>query len=397
MFRIDGPGAGPGNSFVEGIPNTATQGTVVTGPWAQAVQDELLNAIEASGLAADKNDSTQLLQAIRALGAGGGSNPVGLGANLLINGDFRIFQRALTAPGGILTRALGVALTAYGLDRWQSSSDGGGGAGSASVSRQVFTPGQTLVPNFPRNYLSHAQTIAATVAAPFARQKIEDVTGIGGTVTLTAWIKASTAVSVTMRTVQNFGSGGSADVIASTDVQSVTTSWQRIRKTVALPSVTGKTIGAGNYLSCEFLFPTGATYTIDIADVQLQPSPTPTAFQRRALSVEVELARRYFEKSWPLDVQAATCPASLDGATIADVLNGTGEGSELLTRFRVEKRDTPTVKWFAPSTQVVDRIDNGGDKAVSSTTDTGPASTGAPVGAFSTALSAAHWTADAEL
>ena len=402
MFRIDSPGAAPGNVFTEGDPSTGTPATVVSADWLNAVQAELANAIEAAGISLDKTNDAQLLAAIRVLQSGGGSNPVGIGSNLLINGDFGIFQRATSAPSGVLTASLAAATTAYKLDRWQSSSDGGGGAGVATITRQAHTPGQTSVPGFPTFFARHAQTVAATVSSPALRQKIEGVGGIGGTVTLDCWIKADASRNVTLKLTQTFGSGGSPDVTVGSVVFAASTAWARARFTIALPSVSGKTFGPGDYLLVEFLMPTGATFSIDFSDAELISSPTPALFQRRGPTVELDLCRRYFEKSWPHDVAATTCPSSYDGTTAGDA-NGVSAGDRgkvVLTRFIAQKRGVPTIVWFAPSNQTAGFIDSaGGAKAVASTTNNGPASTGYPVpsSTFDADLLAAHWTADAEL
>lgn len=67
MHRIDGPGAGPGGSFVAGSKTSGTPSTVVTADWANAVQEEIAGVVVASGQALVKADNGQLLKAIRAL------------------------------------------------------------------------------------------------------------------------------------------------------------------------------------------------------------------------------------------------------------------------------------------------------------------------------------------
>lgn len=402
MFRIDSPGAGPGNTFTEGDPQTATPATVVSADWLQAVQDELANAIEAAGLTLVKADSTQLTQAIRSLAPGGGGGNGGIGANELINGDFGIMQRATSAPSSILTKALAAATTAYAMDRWQSSSDGGGGAGTATITRQAFTAGQTAVPRSPKFYGRHQQTVASTVAAPFMRQKVEDVARFQGVYTLSIYLLGSGSLSCSLRITQKFGTGGSADVVVNTTPIAVTTSWARYTVTVTLPSVSGKTITADSHLLIEVLFPSGSTFTIDLADAQLEAAPSATGFQRRARSVELALCQRFYEKSWPSEVAAAVCPSSLDGARTGYVHNTgvTNAFAVVATRFRVEKRGTPTVAWQSPIDQAANAVQvDGTSRAAGSNVDEGPSSTGYPGGwAGSTAgFVVAHWTADAEL
>lgn len=68
MHRIDSPDATPDNKFTEGDPTIPVPATTVTDNWLNAVQEELAAPIFAAGLALDKGNNAQLLQAIRNLG-----------------------------------------------------------------------------------------------------------------------------------------------------------------------------------------------------------------------------------------------------------------------------------------------------------------------------------------
>lgn len=67
MHRIDGPGATSDGRFVEGDSTTGQPSTVVTDDWANAVQEELVNAIALGGEAPYKPDNGQLARAITKL------------------------------------------------------------------------------------------------------------------------------------------------------------------------------------------------------------------------------------------------------------------------------------------------------------------------------------------
>lgn len=67
MHRIDGPGATPDSKFTEGDPVTAVPATEVTADWLNAVQEEIVNVIQAAGIALDKESNNQLQVAIRRL------------------------------------------------------------------------------------------------------------------------------------------------------------------------------------------------------------------------------------------------------------------------------------------------------------------------------------------
>lgn len=72
MHRVDGFGH-QGNLFVEGNPSAGTPATDVTADWLNANQEEKCNVIEAAGLTLNKNDNTQLLQAMQILNGGPGA------------------------------------------------------------------------------------------------------------------------------------------------------------------------------------------------------------------------------------------------------------------------------------------------------------------------------------
>lgn len=399
MERIDGPGATQDNHFQDkDVPN-GVEGTVVTSAWANAVQEELANIVERTGGHLQVGVYDQVLQAILGLVSQGGSGSSGLGTNQIINGEFAIFQRALTAPSGVLTRVLPAGITAYCLDRWEFSPDGAGGTGAATISRQPFTPGQTAVPDNPVWFARMAQGTIANLASPFVHTKLEDVARYsGGPASWSIYMRSTTTLAATMRIVQRFGAGGSGDVICAT--QAITLSPIFARYAVSLPSmpdVSGKVFGAGNHLLLELVLPTGQAFQLDLADTQFERNPAPTVFQRRSQTLELELARRYYEKSWGADIAAATCPTSLDGATAAQC-DGTSAVREMVRRFRTEKRSNPTMTWFAPPTGTANAIYGGANRSVTSVSDAGTSSTGWPtVVAIPAGLAQAHWTADAEL
>jgi hypothetical protein len=78
MFKIDGPDAVPTKPakkppasqpgyFDGGDPNQGTSATMVTRDWLNTVLDELVNVIQEAEIDLDRNDDSQLLQAIKAL------------------------------------------------------------------------------------------------------------------------------------------------------------------------------------------------------------------------------------------------------------------------------------------------------------------------------------------
>jgi len=212
------------------------------------------------------------------------------GKNKIINGGFGIWQRG--------TSFSNPASATYTADRWIVVYDGTGA--TRTISQQTFTPGTAPVSGYEgTTFLRYAQTVAGTGnTANSIAQRIEDVRAFAGqTVTLSFWAKADAARTVTSYAIQNFGSGGSGDVVTTFAAHSVTTGWTRFTATIAIPSISGKTIGTGSFLELEVLrFGDGATRIIDIWGVQIEAGSVATPFQTATGTVQGELAacQRYY-------------------------------------------------------------------------------------------------------
>jgi hypothetical protein len=222
------------------------------------------------------------------------------GKNKIINGDFNVNQRAFSSS---------TTSGAYGFDRWTGDHSGG----TVTWSAQTFTAGAAPVAGYEgKNYLRaviSGQSGTGNYAA--AVQKIESVrTCAGQTVTVSFWAKAAAGtpkVSAELR--QQFGSGGSADVTATPAQNStISTSWARYTQTFAVPSISGKTIGAGDSLSLIFFVSAGSDLnsrtnssglnntTFDLWGFQVEVGSTATSFQTATGTIQGELAacQRYY-------------------------------------------------------------------------------------------------------
>jgi hypothetical protein len=205
------------------------------------------------------------------------------GKNKILNGDFNIWQRgtSFSATGS----------STYTADRWTVNAFGG----TTTVSRQTFTPGTAPVAGYEGSYF-----LRFASSATFADliQKIEDVrTFAGQTVTVSFWAKAASSLTLTPTVSQEFGSGGSGAVDTSGTAASVTTSWTRFTATIAIPSISGKTIGTGSSLWLYFLSSTLNT-NIDIWGVQIEDGSVATAFNTATGTLQGELAacQRYYHR-----------------------------------------------------------------------------------------------------
>jgi hypothetical protein len=254
--------------------------------------------------------------------------------NAIINGNFDHWQRGTSFTG-----------SEYGADRWFSARVGT----THTATRQAFTLGQTDVPGEPTYY---CRTVVSSVAGvsnfSVLGQFIESVKSFAGQqITLSFWAKADATKNIAIEFTQNFGTGGSpsAEVPAIGVVKkTLTTSWQKITHTVTITSISGKTLGSNNndMLRLYIWFDAGSDYnsrtdslgqqsgTFDIAQVQVEPGPVATPFERRPIGTELALCQRYYEY--------------YDGpASFLTKLRESDRNRRLTVPFKVTKRSTPTV------------------------------------------------------
>jgi hypothetical protein len=225
----------------------------------------------------------------------GNENPIDRAGfkNYFINGDFDLWQR------GTSFTASGV----YTADRWKQNHNTAG----ATYSRQAFTLGQTDVPGEPRYFMRVAVTSAAASTSSVLRHRIEGVRTLAGqTATLSFWAQCDTPKTFNITVAQIFGTGGtpSSPVTVVSSNRSIGTGWARYTVTVNINSLTGKTIGINgdDYLEVHIL-ETGSfsTFTLELAQFQMEKGSIATDFEQRPAGLELALAQRYFEKSFPLN------------------------------------------------------------------------------------------------
>jgi hypothetical protein len=210
---------------------------------------------------------------------------LGMFRNKIINGDFSIWQRGTS---------FSPTSTQYVADRWYIGFNGTGG--SRTVTRQSFTIGQTDVPGEPEFYLNMTQTTAAAGQVyTELSQRIEGVRTLAGKkVTVSFWAKSSSSSAINYHLGQMFGTGGSTGVNTSFVPVTLTTSWTRYTSVVDVPSISGKTIGADNYLAFYIKPVSTTTFNIDVALVQVEEGPIATPFEFRPYSIELQLCQRYY-------------------------------------------------------------------------------------------------------
>ncbi len=221
--------------------------------------------------------------------------------NAIINGDFRINQRAFTS-----TTTSGT----YGFDRWVLITNNG----TCTHSTQAFTVGNAISGYEPTNH-ARMVTSGQTLAGAFSLlvQKIEDVrTFAGQTITISFWAKAASGTpKVVIETEQYFGAGGSpsANVTTYAGQATLSTSWNRYSVTVAVPSISGKTLGTtagSSFFELNLWTSAGTDFnartnslgiqstTIDFWGVQVETGSVATPFEQRPIGTELALCQRYY-------------------------------------------------------------------------------------------------------
>ena len=284
------------------------------------------------------------------------------GRNKINNADFRINQRAFSS-----TTTSGT----FGYDRWKLSA----GDGTSTYSANTFTVGAAPVAgyegtNFPR-LVSTGQTL--TTARTALRTVLESVRTLAGqTATISFWAKASSGTpSVAAGISQSFGSGGSPSATVETPAgkTAITTSWARYSFTVAIPSISGKTLGTNgdDSLIVELFTSAGTSFntissslgiqstTIDFWGVQLENGSTASPFQTATGSIQGELAlcqRYYFRENFDTQtLYGIFATGSAASTTVANLI----QPFPVNMRVKPSTLDFPTV---ATSFTVVDAAGN---------------------------------------
>jgi hypothetical protein len=169
---------------------------------------------------------------------------------------------------------------------------------SNSVTRQTFTPAAAPIAGYESSFFFRSTlTTVGTTSRLSIHHKIEDVrTFAAQTVTLSFYAKADSARTLAGFIQQNFGSGGSATVSTAITSQSITTAWTRFSMQVAVPSISGKTIGTSSFLNIRLDQAVAAGSVLDLWGIQLEYGSKATPFQTATGTIQGELSacQRYF-------------------------------------------------------------------------------------------------------
>jgi hypothetical protein len=223
------------------------------------------------------------------------------GKNKIINGDLSVNQRSFTTGTGTAN---------FSFDRWFTSYAGG----TTTTTSENFTAGAAPVVGYEsKNFVQLAST-GQTSASHYVYilQKVEDVrTFANQTVTVSVYAKATSGTpNIGVSIAQNFGSGGSSQVITSPAIKAITSSWARYSFTVNVPSISGKTIGTSSFLEVGFFTSCGTSVsasgypavglqnaTIGFWGMQVEYGSKATPFQTASggsIQGELAMCQRYY-------------------------------------------------------------------------------------------------------
>ena len=227
--------------------------------------------------------------------------------NRIINGDFGVWQRGTSSTAAGYVAA----------DRWANSFVGG----TITQSRQAFALGDALGATQPTYFLR--QTVSGqTLTSQFAitTQTIEGVRSYAGqTITVLGWARRSSgAGNMAFEAAQGFGTGGSPSAIVysiSPTTVTLTAAWAPFAVVVAVPSVTGKTLGTSGTDALQLNFWSSAgsdlnsranslglqTISVDLWGIHVRVGTWTAAdaalYRPRDPGTELALCRRYFRLS----------------------------------------------------------------------------------------------------
>jgi hypothetical protein len=292
--------------------------------------------------ASDANDITGTINA--------NATPYAAGKNKIINGAFNVWQRGTSfTTNGV-----------YTADRWKMDWIGSTPT-TWSVSQQTFTPGAAPVAGYEGQYYAQISvTTAGSTTAGYWYQRVEDVrTFAGQTITYSFWAKADSARTITIYPYQSFPA---TDWTGTGQNVTLTTSWARYSVTLAMPSVSGKTIGASSFMAALIYWPVASGASYQTWGHQMEAGSTATPFQTATGTIQGELAacQRYYQKSYSTETAPAT-NTTLPGIVFCASGNVVNNGGPGQVPFKVEMRVAPTVTIYSYTASTVARIsDNSG-------------------------------------
>lgn len=166
----------------------------------------------------------------------------------VINGRFQSAPEGLTTPAQTGTH--------YFADgNWVKESAG------STVETVVFEGDRTFAFGSDRYARAIVSSVAGASNYAAVQHRIENVDTFNGErVTLVLTGRAGVIQNASVEIVQDFGSGGSADVFTNAGQISLTTNPTQIELIIDIPSTAGKIVGSGNYLAIRIFLDAGSDF-----------------------------------------------------------------------------------------------------------------------------------------
>ena len=258
------------------------------------------------------------------------------GKNLLINGDFSVWQRG----NGPATE------TGFLADRWDFTySD----VASRSIVRvQVSGKDNGSRGDSIRVQADYSGSGGASTLHLY--QAIEDVRiASGQKVTVSFRMKSNTIAGVVRQSLrQDFGSGGSSTNWLTGSTFRISTEWETYSAVVDVASTQEKTVGIDSYLDFRFSLvneaqgdipDSGTAVDYEISDMQIEIGDSATAFEIVDQTTQLLKCQRYYQRS------ALDSLTSREFGSISSALN-TSQCDVAAISYAVDMRAHPTVTFY---------------------------------------------------
>ena len=220
------------------------------------------------------------------------SGPLAGFRNLLINGDFRIWERGTSVDP--------IATGEYGPDRWLTT---GATTGSSRMQR---SGNATTDSNGVSGMLDANELSNVTQLIELSRPGYNSQFPIGSQWTVSFYtdqnIAGNTVPNVRFRKLSN-DAGFSGTYVTAADVS--TTTWQggafpdkgTLKHYWFTFTISGdaSTIASGTAESLAIAFPSDSSGLTKMTYCQLEPGPVPTPFEHRPIGTELALCQRYYK------------------------------------------------------------------------------------------------------
>lgn len=276
--------------------------------------------------------------------------------NLIINGNFDIWQRGTTFP--ISTTGI------YTTDRWFASRSSS--VGNYTVSKVSADIGEYAV----KLQRDPGDTFTEFMGLTYIIETIECIKLRGKNLSAKIRIKQGAdfnsdnlklAVSQTSDDDQTFSRATHGSIVSSSpdwktinaDINT-TTEFKEYDISLGLILDTTNTISVRvgwNPLTAT----AGADDSITIDKIQVELGDQATEFEQRFISEEIELCERYYQKSYDLDVDPGTISPN---GSIAEVSTRNSNVNTIGTQFLTTMRSAPTVVLYSPADGTPGSIQN---------------------------------------